>query len=456
MSIEQLDQKLDKMATGITGVVEKQATFETSLKSVQDENAKLNSALELKNKEIEDLKNETTEIKKDADKMKKAVRFGNSDSSYNNNDFTEEDALALKKFALDAVACKDKNHAFSLNLLDTKNNAAIAYNKVTKSIRSDVGVDGGNLLLPRTITAPRMVDWYKMTYAPMLELCNKVVCPIIGITTPIMSPSAMIEANFMPRAELTKALEAKTLQYASQDISTYEMSLFIYMSTKMYALLNQGSLSVDTLVQNFALLEKITEMKKNKFILNGSGQQEANGILTEAKKSNGRISKIKTKTVNAIDLNDLLSAITDHENFVDYYINPNFAVMIDKSTFGLLTRQEALDGHYKFNNMTFQIDGIGSNSILLRVGTYTIRVMSVDHNSGLDTFVEGGTNTDKIVAVMGDFKSGYTYLESNQNLYFDGTTLVTSYIDGYIPFYKSTHFGGDVTDNKALKVLQIK
>jgi len=56
MSIEQLDQKLDKMATGITGVVEKQATFETSLKSVQDENAKLNSALELKNKEIEDLK----------------------------------------------------------------------------------------------------------------------------------------------------------------------------------------------------------------------------------------------------------------------------------------------------------------------------------------------------------------------------------------------------------------
>ena len=34
-------EQLEKIATGVASVVEKQATFETSLKSVQDENAKL-------------------------------------------------------------------------------------------------------------------------------------------------------------------------------------------------------------------------------------------------------------------------------------------------------------------------------------------------------------------------------------------------------------------------------
>ncbi len=450
-----MSEQLEKIATGIAGVVEKQTTFEASLKSIQEENANLKSELEAKNKDITELKSNVETI--DA-KMKKSARFGSFENSYN-NEFTEQDSSALKQFFSNALNCKTVNDAelkSKLNLQDSKNNTVIAYNKITKSFRTDIGVDGGNVIMPRTITAPRVVDMYKLTYAPMLELCNRVVSTTVGITTPIISLSAIIAANFKSRPELTSSQEGNTLQFAAQDISTYEMAVHYYVSTKMLTQINEGTVSIDLLAQQLTFLEQVKAMKKNKLILNGTGQQEANGIITEAKKSGGRISKIQTKVSNAIDLNDLLSAVTDFENFVDYYINPNFAIMIDKSTFGLITRQEALDGHYKFNNMTVHIEGIGSNSILLRVGTYTIRVMSVDHNAGLDSFTEGGSNAGKIVAVIGDFKNGYTYLDSTQNVFLDGTNLVTEHIKGSVPFYNSTYFGGDITDNKALKVLQIK
>ena len=71
-----MSEQLEKIATGIANVMEKQSSFEATIKSIQEE-------IEAKNKDITELKSNVETIDT---KMKKSARFGSFENTSDNED----------------------------------------------------------------------------------------------------------------------------------------------------------------------------------------------------------------------------------------------------------------------------------------------------------------------------------------------------------------------------------
>ena len=172
-------KELIEVASEIKSVAEKQITIETSLKSVQDENAALKDASESKNKDIEELKTTTEELQATITKMKKAVGFGNSDSTP-----ATEEILDLTKgfdvsnqymdcFSNIAGSRKQFNNIVSKNYNENKNviekylSKKLNYNfdattlKALTTIDTSSAVDGGGMYLPPIEFLPAIEQQYR-------------------------------------------------------------------------------------------------------------------------------------------------------------------------------------------------------------------------------------------------------------------------------------------------------
>ena len=457
-------EQLEKIATGVASVVEKQANFETSLKSVQDENAKLNSALELKNKEIEDLKNETTEIKKDADKMKKAVRFGNSDST----SATEEMLDLTKGFdvANQYIDCfsnmsgsrKEFNNIVSKNYNENKDviqkhlSKKFNYNfnattlKSLTTIDTSSSVDGG-MYLPPIEFLPTIEQQYRQT--PILDEVSTYVIKGREAKIPYISRRGNWTALREGESINSTSDKFKTPSISFKTVSASKHGTMIDMTDEDNIIMQQGNGSalmnmidknrIDILLELQAELITMgnpSEPMTQQGFLTPFDKQQVYPIIQPRDHQANKIGLIESANVNAIIYDDIINLTT--RTLLSKY-RPTAKLMMNSNTLSYLSTLKDNIGQYHFRPQGTL------NGVVVPATINGVQVVINDFMPDVATGV--------VPIIYGDLKQAMAQVKC-----FADTMYQLAKVDGdnaHIKFVYNTYYGSTILDYQSFRYLEI-
>jgi HK97 family phage major capsid protein len=464
MSTEQLDQKLDKMATGITGVVEKQATFETSLKSVQDENAKLNSALELKNKEIEDLKAKTEEIEATTTKMKKAVRFSNSDSTSATEeilDLTKGFDVANKYmncFSNISGSSKEFNDVVSKNYNENKNviqkhlSKKFNYNfdattlKSLTTIDTSSSVDGG-IYLPPIEFLPAIEQQYRQT--PILDEVSTYVIKGREAKIPYISRRGNWTALKEGESLNSDSDKFKTPSISFKTVSASKYATMIDMTDEDNIVMQQGNGGalmnmidknrVDILLELYAELITMgnpNEPMTQQGFLTPFDKQQVYPINAPKDHQVNKVGLIQTANVNTIIYDDLVNLTT--RTLLSKY-KPTAKLMMNSNTLAYLSTLKDSIGQYHFRPQGTL------NGVVVPATINGVQVVINDFMPDVATGV--------VPIIYGDLKQAIAQIKC-----FADTMYQLAKVPGdhaHIRFLYNTYHGSTILDYQSFRYLEI-
>ena len=458
-------EQLEKIATGVASVVEKQATFETSLKSVQDENAKLNSALELKNKEIEDLKNETTEIKKDADKMKKAVRFGNSDSTS-----ATEDILDLTKgfdvpnqymdcFSNIGGSRKQFNNVISKNYNENKNviekhlSKKLNYNfdattlKALTTIDTSSAVDGGGMYLPPIEFLPAIEQQYRQV--AILDEVSTYVIRGREAKIPYISRRGNWTALKEGDSLNSNADQFKTPSISFKTVSVSKHGTMINMTDEDNIIMQQGNGGalmnmidknrVDILLELYAELITMgnpSEPMTQQGFLSPFDKQQVYPINEPKDHQVNKVGLIETANVNTVIYDDLINLTT--RTLLSKY-RPTAKLMMNSNTLAYLSTLKDSIGQYHFRPQGTL------NGVVVPATINGVQIVINDFMPDIATGV--------VPIIYGDLKQAMAQIRC-----FADTMYQLAKIDGdnaHIKFVYNTYHGSTILDYQSFRYLEI-
>ena len=464
MSIEQLDQKLDKMATGITGVVEKQATLETSLKSVQDENVKLNSALELKNKDIEDLKATTEELQATTTKMKNAVRFGSSDSAP-----ATEEILDLTKgfdvanqyincFSNISASSKEFNTVVSKNYNENKNviekhlSKKFNYNfdattlKSLTTIDTSSNVDGG-MYLPPIEFLPAIEQQYRQT--PILDEVSTYVIKGREAKIPYISRRGNWTALKEGESLSSDSEKFKTPSISFKTVSASKYGTMIDMTDEDNIIMQQGNGSalmnmidknrIDILLELYAQLITMgnpNEPMTQQGFLSPFNSQQIYPVVQPKDHQANKIGFIQSENATTVIYDDLINLTT--RTLLSKY-KPTAKLMMNSNTLAYLSTLKDNIGQYHFRPQG-TLNGV--------VVPATINGVQVVINDFMPDIAAG-----VVPIIYGDLKQAIAQIKC-----FADTMYQLAKIPGdnaHIRFLYNTYHGSTILDYQSFRYLKI-
>lgn len=456
---------VQEIATNIKHVVEKQTNFETSLKSVQEDNATLKSALELKNKEIEELKNETTEIKKDADKMKKAVRFGNSDStsaSENVVDLTKDFDVANKYIDCFSNMCGtrkefhnivSKNYNENKDVIEKHLSKKFNYNfnattlKSLTTIDTSSSVDGGGMYLPPIEFLPAIEQQYRQT--PILDEVSTYVIKGRQAKIPYISRRGNWTALKEGDSLNSNSDQFKTPSISFKTVSANKYGTMINMTDEDNIIMQQGNGSalmnmidknrIDILLELYAELITMgnpgSPMTQQGF-LSPFAQGQVYPINQPKDHEANKIGLIESANANAIIYDDLVN-LTSRTLLSKY--RPTAKLIMNSNTLAYLSTLKDNIGQYHFRPQG-TLNGV--------VVPATINGVQVVINDFMPDIASG-----VVPIIYGDLKQAMAQVKC-----FADTMYQLAKVDGdnaHIKFVYHTYHGSTILDYQSFRYLEI-
>jgi len=323
---------------------------------------------------------------------------------------------------------------------------------IQKSISSSNNALGGNFLKDNTIT--EYTDINALTTNGLSNLVRRV-----SVNNAQEGNPYRIVQYSNPLNQMTTTFEGEEIQFVNTAVSKIKkiamnaVSAYIPVSRATWVNRQFGNFEIDPIELDIRNLEASFDKSLEQAILQGIAIQgtegfRIEGIIPESKKPGSLINTVNTKTAGVVVWDDIYAMISRIKSF--YTDKQNMTLIVDKSLWFDLWAQSYLPNQFHFRTTDTSRNGaVGFSSPL-----GLINVIPTEPGNGLDTYVAGGSNTNKKCAILADFEQGYVLPISSKSLsgFNDDTT---AFLKDQMGLYKYTFVSGAVNIEECISVLNI-
>jgi len=416
------------------------------------------------------LKNETTEIKKDADKMKKAVRFGGyetTSASENVVDFTKgfdvEGKMQHCMKADSGVARKEYSDTVINNFIeniDTVQSAISAKfknydfrnfsKKSISAIDMSSFVDGG-MFMPPVEMLP-MVERVYRTYPLLQEIPTYVLSGTEGIV-PYSQRGIGWKAKVEGESLNMDADQFKMRELNFKKVSVAKFSTGLSMTDESKKLMAKyNGTAIETMI-NQDRANELFEMQSQYLISGNPIDKQQEGLLTPFYNGDvydvvnnydfrpNQIGKLDTANIGVILMDDLIKFI---HSTLSYAYRPNATLQMNSNTLAYLMTLKADNGTYGNLQYHFMNQG-GAENANAPVRLFGIRILVNDFMPNM------ASNTVPII--FGDMSQAILQTKN-----FDDSLEVLAKTITHNSHYSikyNTYFGSSIRDYQSFRYLKV-
>jgi HK97 family phage major capsid protein len=450
-----MSEQLEKIATGITNVMEKQSSFEATIKSIQEE-------IEAKNKDITELKSNVETIDT---KMKKSARFGSFENTSDNEDvmdLTKGFDIANKFVecigADGNIARKEFSNVVSKNYNENKDvlhkhlSKKFNYNfdnfgsKSLTTIDMSSSVDGG-MYVPPVEFLPNIEQQYRQN--PILSAVSTYVIRGKEAKIPYISRRGNWTALREGESVDSNKNQFKTPAFSFKTVSASKYSTMITMTDEDREVMMMG---------NGSALMGMIDRHRVETLLNLQSDLITNGDLNEPMKQQGlltpfvknqdyivnkpwdyeinKIGKILTANSAEIIYDDIINLTT--RTLLGIF-KPNAQLMMNSNTLAMLSTLKDNIGQYHFRPQG-TLNGV--------VVPATINGVQIVINDFMPDIASG-----LVPVIYGDFRQAIAQVKC-----FNDIVQPLSKVDGDNAHYKiayMTYFGSTILDYQSFRYLEV-